>query len=82
MAKTITTWSPALGSSELQLAIANQIALEVTAGNTDGAEIKTVDSITDSRRVERDWVSVAAAQNWITFIETLTPAPVAMEIVE
>jgi hypothetical protein len=82
MAKTITTWSPAVGTSELQLAIANQIALEVSAGNTSGLETKIVDSITDSRRVEREWVSTAAAQNWITFIETLTPAPVAMEIVE
>jgi hypothetical protein len=82
MAKTITTWSPAVGTSEMQVAIANQIELEVSAGNTSGLETKIVDSITDSRRVEREWVSTAAAQNWITFIETLTPAPIATEIVE
>jgi hypothetical protein len=28
MAKTITVWSPALGNSEMQVAIANQIALK------------------------------------------------------
>ena len=80
MAKTITVWSPALGNSEVQVAIANQIALEVSTGNTDGAEIKTVNADEDTRTIERDWVSVPAAESWIEFCETLTPQPVSATI--
>ncbi len=80
MAKTITVWSPAISPSEFQQAIADKLALEVTAGNTSGVEIKTIDQATDSRRIEREWVSLAAAEAWVTFIGTLPTAPVSTAV--
>lgn len=75
MAKTITTWTPLVGTPELQAAILAKIDLEVAAGNTSGLEIKTSDVENDTRRVEREWVSVAAAQAYIEFLATLSPVP-------
>ena len=80
MAKTITVWSPALDTTGISQTILDQIALEVTAGNTSGIENKTIDQATDSRRVEREWVSLAAAEAWIAFIGTLPTAPVSSTV--
>ena len=80
MAKTITVWSPALDTTGISQTILDQIALEVTAGNTSGVEVKTIDQATDSRRVEREWVSLAAAEAWIAFINTLPTAPVSTAV--
>ena len=80
MAKTITVWSPALDTTGIAQTILDKVALEVTAGNTSGVEIKTIDDANNSRRVEREWVSLAAAEAWIAFINTLPTAPVSTAV--
>lgn len=80
MAKTITIYTPMVGSEEMKQFVADKIALEIAAGNTSGTEIKTTDEANNTRTIQREWVSVPAAESWVAFMETSPQPPISATI--
>ena len=61
--------------------IAVRIAAAVSAGTTDGTVVKEFPYDNYLRVVIRTWTTIEAADEWVTFSDSLTPPPISAEVV-
>ena len=65
-----------------QNAVELKLSEAVAAGTTDGQVTRVpLDNTTLSSAI-RAWSTLEAANDWIAFINTFTPAPISAEVVE
>jgi hypothetical protein len=65
-----------------QDAVELRLSEAVAAGTTDGAVTREPLNDPALRTATRVWSTLEAANDWIAFINTFTPAPVSAEVVE
>lgn len=79
---TVTTqaiWTTPVAQSTMD-ACSAQVAIMVTAGQTDGIPVIIDDSpVAGQETVDRTWIDTASAQEWIDFLQSY--GPVSAEII-
>ena len=65
-----------------QNAVELKLSEAVAAGTTDGQVTRVPLDNTTLRSAIRVWSTLEAANDWIAFINTFTPAPISAEVVE
>jgi len=72
--QTIVVWNRQLQQSELD-SLEAQSAAMTAAGKTDGTRLMINGTIDNRGGVVRAWTTMEAANEWVTFVNTFTPAP-------
>jgi hypothetical protein len=72
--QTIVVWNRQLQQSELDSLEAQSAAMTAT-GVTDGTRLMINGDIDNRGSLVRVWTTMEAANEWVTFVNTFTPAP-------
>jgi hypothetical protein len=79
--QTKTVWEDTVLDEELKQATGNKVATLVGQGKTDGIRFRTEnDPIAGQTTIIRTWVDQQAAEEWVTFINSLEADPVSIAI--
>jgi len=79
--QTKVVWENTVLTEQLKQVIADEITILEGQGKTDGTKVHTEnDPIAGQNTNLRNWTDQAAAEEWITFINSLGSAPVSAEV--